>query len=155
MFCPKCGAENDDEAAFCAKCGAPLDDSTESRGDYYERRRTSALYGTPSSAIPGLVIGAIVIFIGITLSLGRDIGQIIGSWGSSFGEFMGGWGSNFGEFMGNWGSDFGEYMGNWGEGMGRFFADWIPSVGVRFGAIIAIIIGLAIIASTLSAQNRR
>ncbi|NQT07703.1 zinc-ribbon domain-containing protein [Candidatus Bathyarchaeota archaeon] len=144
MYCPKCGAENEDEAAFCSKCGAPLDGSTESRENYYERRATSALSGTSSSAIPGLVIGAIVIFIGITLSLGRDIGQIIGSWGSSFGEFMGGWGS-----------DFGEFMGNWGEGVGRFFAAWIPSVGVSFGAMIAIIIGLAIIASTLSAQNRR
>lgn len=144
MFCPKCGAENDDEAVYCAKCGAPLDDSTESRGNYYERRRSSALYGTSSSAIPGLVIGAIVIFIGITLSLGRDIGQIIGSWGS-----------NFGQFMGNWGSNFGDFMGSWGENMGQFFADWGTTVGVRFGAMIAIIIGLAIIASTLSAQNRR
>jgi len=144
MFCPKCGAENDDKAVFCAKCGASLDDSTDGRGEYYERRVTSGFSGTSSSAIPGLIIGAIVIFIGITISLGRDIGQIVGSWGSSFGEFMGGWGS-----------DFGEYMGNWGEGMGRFFADWGSSVGVRFGAMIAIIIGLAIIASTLSAQNRR
>jgi len=90
------------------------------------------------------VIGAIVIFIGITLSLGRDIGQIIGSWGS-----------NFGQFMGNWGSNFGDFMGSWGENMGQFFADWGTTVGVRFGAMIAIIIGLAIIASTLSAQNRR
>ncbi len=144
MYCPKCGAENEDEAAFCAKCGAPLNGSTESRESYHERRATSAFSGTSSSAIPGLVIGAIVVFIGITLSLGRDIGQMFGSWGS-----------NFGDFMGNWGSNFGEYMGNWGEGMGRFFADWGPSVGVRFGAMIAIIIGLAIIASTLSAQNRR
>ncbi len=144
MFCPKCGAENEDEAVFCAKCGIPLDGSTESRGNYYERRVTSAFSGTSSSAIPGLVIGAIVIFIGITLSLGRDIGQVFGSWGS-----------NFGDFMGNWGSNFGEYMGNWGEGMGRFFADWGTGVGVSFGAMITIIIGLAIIASTLSAQNRR
>jgi hypothetical protein len=144
MFCPKCGAENEDEAVFCAKCGAPLDGSTESRGNYYERRVTSAFSGTSSSAIPGLVIGAIVIFIGITLSLGRDIGQIFGSWGS-----------NFGEFMGNWGTNFGEFMGNWGENMGRFFADWGSGVGVSFGAMITIIIGLAIIASTLSAQNRR
>jgi hypothetical protein len=148
MFCSKCGAENDDEAAFCAKCGAPLDDSTGSRGDYYERRVTSALSGTPSSAIPGLVIGAVVIFIGVTISLGRDIGRTVGNWGSNFGEFMGSWGSDFGEYMGNWGSEFGEYMG-------RFFADWGTGVGVRFGAMIAIIIGLAIIASTLSAQNRR
>ena len=129
---------------FCAKCGAPLDDSTGSRENYYERRVTSALSGTSSSAIPGLVIGAVVIFIGITVSLGRDIGQIVGSWGS-----------NFGQFMGNWGSNFGEFMGNWGENMGRFFADWGTGIGVRFGAMIAIIIGLAIIASTLSAQNRR
>ena len=129
---------------FCAKCGAPLDDSTESRENYYERRVTSALSGTSSSATPGLVIGAVVIFIGITVSLGRDIGQIVGSWGS-----------NFGQFTGNWGSNFGEFMGNWGENMGRFFADWGTGIGVRFGARIAIIIGLAIIASTLSAQNRR
>jgi hypothetical protein len=144
MYCPKCGAENEDEAVFCAKCGAPLDGSTESRGNYYERRVTSAFSGTSSSAIPGLVIGAIVVFIGITLSLGRDIGQIFGSWGS-----------NFGDFMGNWGTNFGEFMGNWGENMGRFFADWGSGVGVSFGAMITIIIGLAIIASTLSAQNRR
>ncbi len=144
MFCPKCGAENEDEAVFCAKCGIPLDGSTESRGNYYERRVTSAFSGTSSSAIPGLVIGAIVIFIGITLSLGRDIGQVFGSWGS-----------NFGEFMGNWGTNFGEFMGNWGENMGRFFSEWGSGVGVSFGAMITIIIGLAIIASTLSAQNRR
>ena len=144
MFCPKCGAENEDEAVFCAKCGTPLDGSTESRGNYYERRVTSAFSGTSSSAIPGLVIGAIVIFIGITLSLGRDIGQVFGSWGS-----------NFGEFMGNWGTNFGEFMGNWGENMGRFFSEWGSGVGVSFGAMIAIIIGIAIIASTLSAQNRR
>jgi hypothetical protein len=105
---------------------------------------TSAFSGTSSSAIPGLVIGAIVIFIGITLSLGRDIGQIFGSWGS-----------NFGDFMGNWGTNFGEFMGNWGENMGRFFSEWGSGVGVSFGAMITIIIGLAIIASTLSAQNRR
>ncbi len=60
MFCPKCGAENDDEAVFCAKCGAPLGDSTGSRENYYERRVTSVFSGTSSSAIPGLVIGAIV-----------------------------------------------------------------------------------------------
>ncbi len=143
MFCPKCGAENDDEAVFCAKCGAPLDDTTESQGSY-ERRVTSPFSGISSSAIPGLVFGAIIVFIGITLSLGRDIGQIIG-----------GWGSNFGDFMGGWGSDFGEFMGNWGENMGRFFSEWGTGVGVSFGAMIAIIIGIAIIASTLSAQNRR
>ena len=143
MYCPKCGAENEDEAVYCAKCGAPLDGSTERQGSY-ERRATSPLYRTPTSAIPGLVIGAIIIFIGMTLSLGRDIGQIFGSWGSNFGESMGDWGTNFGEFM-----------GNWGENMGQFFADWGTGVGVSFGATIAIIIGLAIIASTLSAQSRR
>ena len=132
MFCPKCGAENEDEAVFCAKCGAPLDDSKESQGSY-ERRAISPLSGISSSAIPGLVFGAIIIFIGITLSLGRDIGQIFGGWGSNFGEFM----------------------GNWGENMGRFFSEWGSGVGVSFGAMIAIIIGIAIIASTLSAQNRR
>jgi hypothetical protein len=143
MFCWKCGSENDDEAAFCAKCGASLDGSTEGPEGLYERRPPS-VYRPSSSALPGLVIGAVVIFIGITLSLGRDIGQIVGTWGS-----------NFGQFMGNWGSSFGEYMGSWGESMGRFFAEWGTTVGVRLGAMIAIIIGLAIIASTLSAQNRR
>lgn len=144
VFCSKCGSENDEEAAFCAKCGASLDGSTEGHDGYYERRPSRAYYRPSGSALPGLVIGVVVIFIGITLSLGRDIGQVIGTWGSSFGEFMG-----------NWGSSFGEYMGSWGESMGRFFADWGTSVGVRFGAMIAIIIGLAIIASTFSAQNRR
>jgi len=56
--------------------------------------------------------------------------------------------------MGNWGSNFGEFMGSWGESMGRLFAEWGTSVGVRSGAIVAIIIGLAIIASTLSTSRR-
>ena len=143
MFCPKCGSENDDDAAFCAKCGAALGGPVEGREGYYERRPPSASYGSSGSAIPGLVIGAIIIFIGVTLTLGADIGQTIGRWGSDFGCFMGNWGSNFGEFM-----------GNWGESMGRLFAEWGTSVGVRFGAIVAIIIGLAIIASTLSTSRR-
>ena len=144
MYCPKCGAENAEEAAFCEKCGASLDGSTAVRDGYPERRPSSDCFGPSSGAIPGIVFGAFIIFIGLILSMGRDIGQVFGNWGS-----------NFGRFMGEWGSEFGEFMGNWGESVGRFFADWGTSVGVRLGAVIAIIIGLAIIASTLSAQSRR
>ena len=32
MFCPKCGAENPDDAKFCSKCGAELGVSVQSSG---------------------------------------------------------------------------------------------------------------------------
>lgn len=38
MFCPKCGAQNDDAVKFCSGCGQPLSQSQPSPGEYsYEQ----------------------------------------------------------------------------------------------------------------------
>jgi uncharacterized membrane protein YvbJ len=36
VYCPECGAENEEDATYCAKCGAPL---KEGLGRPYYRRR--------------------------------------------------------------------------------------------------------------------
>jgi hypothetical protein len=80
-------------------------------------------FGDSGGTLPGLVIGAIIIIVGVTSVFGR----------------------NFGEMMGTWGERFGESMGRWGEGVGRFFADWGTSWGSKIGASFMIIFGLAIL----------
>jgi hypothetical protein len=91
-------------------------------------------FGLSGGALPGLVIGAIIIIVGLASALGGGLGQTVGSWGGSFGEVIG-----------RWGESFGESVGSWGEGVGRFFAEWGTTWGSRIGASIAIIIGLAIV----------
>jgi len=90
-------------------------------------------FGLSGGTLPGLVIGAIIIIVGVTYALGGD----------------------FGEMMGAWGESFGEGMGRWGEGVGRFFADWGTSWGSKIGASVAIIIGLAIVYYALYGRGRR
>lgn len=84
-------------------------------------------------ALPGLVIGAIIIIVGVAFVFGR----------------------NFGEMMGMWGENFGEGMGRWGEGVGRFFADWGMSWGSQIGASFSIIIGLAIVLYIMYGRDRQ
>ena len=143
VICSKCGLENDNEARFCFNCGVPLDQVSESIRTHSTRNIEKTYPRIYNDAIPGLIIGAIIIFIGITYSIGQDFGRIIGNWAG-----------NFGQFMGNWGENFGRNMGEWGENFGRFFADFGISMGSKFGASIAIIIGLIIIAYTLNVYNR-
>jgi len=152
IFCPECGSENEDEAMFCLKCGARINLEKDNNAHRNGLGRENPLYETFSSGgASGIVIGAIIVFLGVMFSLGDDFVSMIGNWGSNFGEFMGNWGGSFGEFMGNWGSNFGEFMGNWGEGFGRFFAD---NFGTTIGASMAIVIGFIIIASSLYGNTR-
>jgi hypothetical protein len=90
-------------------------------------------FGPSSGALPGLVIGAIIIIVGVA---------------SVFG-------GSFGMMMGTWGEGFGEGMGRWGEGVGRFFADWGTNFGSMIGASIMIVVGLAIVFYVLYEQNWR
>jgi hypothetical protein len=90
-------------------------------------------FGLSGGALPGLVIGAIIIIVGVVSVFGGD----------------------FGEMMGTWGENFGEGMGNWGEGVGRFFAEWGTSWGGKIGASIVIIIGLAIVYYTVYGKGKR
>ena len=133
MICPKCGSENPDDASFCTGCGSALDGVGDIRRPVSGGRAEPDCFGLSGGALPGLVIGAIIIIVGVTSAFGRD----------------------FGEMMGAWGESFGEGMGRWGEGVGRFFADWGTSWGSKIGASVAIIIGLAIVYYAMYERGRR
>jgi len=133
MICPKCSNNNRDEAKYCINCGTPLDEKDYSQKHISKLQTDWRYTRQPSGALPGVVIGVIIIIIGITSVFGGDFGKI----------------------MGNWGENFGEFMGNWGEGVGRFFADWGTSWGSRIGASIMIIFGLAIVYHFMYGRGRR
>jgi len=132
MICPKCGSENRDDARFCAGCGAALDGAGDVQRRVYRDREDEMCFGPSGGALPGLVIGAIIIIVGLASVFGGD----------------------FGETMGAWGESFGEDMGRWGEGVGRFFAEWGTSWGAQIGAFSMIIFGLAIVLYVLNARDR-
>ncbi len=133
MNCPKCGSENLDDARFCASCGTALDESGNTRRPISRDRTDQMCFGPSGGALPGLVIGAIIIIVGVTSVFGR----------------------NFGEMMGTWGENFGEGMGMWGESVGRFFADWGMGWGGTIGASFSIILGLAIVFYVMYGRGRR
>jgi len=136
MNCPNCGSENRDDARFCAGCGAALDGAGDVRRRVYRDRDDDWCFGTSGGALPGLIIGAIIIMVGMASVFGRNFGETIGSWGESFGEGMGRWGESF------------------GEGIGRFFADWGTSWGAQIGAFFMIVFGLAIVFYVLYGKDR-
>jgi hypothetical protein len=144
MICPGCGSENLDDARFCTVCGAALDGTGDVLRPVSRGRAEPDCFGLSGGTLPGLVIGAIIIIVGLASALGGGFVQMMGSWGGSFGEAMG-----------RWGESFGESVGSWGEGVGRFFAEWGTSWGSRIGASIAIIVGLAIVYYALYGQGRR
>lgn len=85
VYCPKCGAKNDDNARFCATCGASLyPESTATRRDagcFGERHRESQeCFGLPHGGmIAGIIFGLFIVIIGISLAFGGfDIGRFIG-----------------------------------------------------------------------------
>lgn len=133
MYCPKCGSENLDDAVFCARCGAALDGAYDARRPVSRDRSDQMCFGPSGGALPGLVIGAIIIIVGVTSVFGRD----------------------FGEMMGMWGENFGEGMGEWGMGVGRFFAEWGTSWRSTIGAYVSIVVGLAIVYFVLYGRGRR
>jgi hypothetical protein len=133
MNCPKCGYENLDDASFCASCGAALDGAGDVRRTVSRDPGEQMCFGPSSGALPGLVIGAIIIIVGLAS------------------VFAG----NFGMMMGIWGENFGEGMGRWGESVGSFFAEWGTSFGNMIGASFMIVFGLAIVFFVLYGQSRR
>jgi len=87
VYCPKCGAQNNDEAEYCEGCGSNL-------------KSPGLRKPAPSSPVVGMVFGAIMIFIGVISVLGRDFGTMMGTWGENVGRFFAEWGTNFGQSIG-------------------------------------------------------
>ena len=79
VYCTKCGAKNEEDAAVCVKCGAPLVAQPPWRR---ERRRAmeEECFGLPhGGAIIGLVFGIIIILVGLSMLPGIEIGKYIGA----------------------------------------------------------------------------
>jgi hypothetical protein len=79
VYCTKCGAKNEEDAAVCVKCGAPLVAPPPWRR---ERRRPTEeeCFGLPhGGAIIGLIFGIIIIFVGLSMLPGIEIGRYIGA----------------------------------------------------------------------------
>ena len=85
VYCPKCGAENTEDAKFCAKCGATLyiEERRRRGGDTcfgsHEQRVEDECFGIPGGgAIAGILFGVIIILVGLSIILGLDVGSWIG-----------------------------------------------------------------------------
>jgi len=82
-YCPKCGAENQEDAKFCAKCGAALNPSEmrERRGDdcFGPSQHEEECFGLrQGGAIFGILFGAFIIIVGLALFLGQSIAHMLG-----------------------------------------------------------------------------
>ena len=73
VYCSKCGTQNDESAKICSNCGAPLYTVSAkypgSEREHY-RRMENECFGIPNGGIiVTIVIGAIIIFFGLSLYL--------------------------------------------------------------------------------------
>lgn len=70
VYCPKCGADNEEGTEFCVKCGAPMYPVRGMR----RREKRDECFGLPhGGAIFGLFIGIIIILWGARELLGWNI----------------------------------------------------------------------------------
>ncbi len=84
VYCTKCGTKNEEGSSHCTKCGADLKVSREERferrmeewGEQFGKRVEDECFGLPyGGAIAGLIIGAIIIFVGLSWLAGVDWGR--------------------------------------------------------------------------------
>ena len=57
-------------------------------------------FGPSGGALPGLVIGAIIIIVGVASVFGRNFGEGMGRWGEGVGRFFADWGMGWGSQIG-------------------------------------------------------
>jgi hypothetical protein len=89
IYCPKCGRENDESAAYCVSCGAalarpvtgaPYAAPRERRGDEcFGQRQGDECFGLPwGGLIAALVFGGLLILFGFGIWAGWDMGNLVG-----------------------------------------------------------------------------
>lgn len=83
VYCPKCGTNNAEDARICVKCGAALYPEKKKEECIFfgppRERAEEECFGIPyGGAIVGIIFGAIIIFLGLAMALGVDIGRWIG-----------------------------------------------------------------------------
>ena len=81
--CTRCGAQNDEDARFCVNCGASLEVRRRRHEDTCfgqpEHRIERECFGLPyGGAILGLIFGAFIIIMGLSMLLQLDLGQYLG-----------------------------------------------------------------------------
>ena len=65
VYCTKCGAKNEEDAAVCVKCGASL--VTRPTGRPERRRAEEQCFGLPhGGAVVGIIIGITIIIVGLS-----------------------------------------------------------------------------------------
>ncbi len=72
MYCPNCGAQNDDNATYCANCGNELRRIETPRADIPPQAQTQASYPPPQSQapVPNYLVPAILTTLFCCLPLG-------------------------------------------------------------------------------------
>jgi uncharacterized membrane protein YidH (DUF202 family) len=79
VYCTKCGAKNEEDAAICVKCGATLVAQPPWRREHW-RPAEEECFGLPhGGAIIGLIFGIIIILVGLSMLPGIEIGKYIGA----------------------------------------------------------------------------
>lgn len=79
VYCTKCGAKNEEDAAVCVKCGTPLVAPPPWRREHW-RPAEEECFGLPhGGAIIGLIIGIIIILVGLSMlpPIGKYIGAVL------------------------------------------------------------------------------
>lgn len=66
VYCTKCGAKNEDDAAVCVKCGADLGTGKRPSRRYARKRWEEECFGLPyGGTIVGIVIGILIVLWGV------------------------------------------------------------------------------------------
>lgn len=69
MFCPKCGAENPDEAKFCGSCGATMAVKKEEFASSFKDTQTTTQVVSQEMKIIMIIASIIIPLVGIIMGL--------------------------------------------------------------------------------------